>query len=485
MKITETQLRKMIKDALFELSGGARLGTTPQLGKEDSGDTKAAKTAETKADKAYKSSQDTTKKASAAYAKAKDGLTRAKSDLAALKGKEFVSLPNRRGPAPKYSSDSRERPAAGYGAFEANRDFTQATRNYDDSVRDEKTKKDTEAEYKATERTKKSDLESRKTKRETEERNDIKKRNTAAKRSAKAPKSTPTGGGRGGSARAGKKGGGKKGSGKGKGGKDNKDESLFIQGSRDLIGEAKMAKQPKLTKLLEGIFEEQPQVNKYEVVEGVRSYGIVGKQLYNSSNIMEIAKQLSHIAENAHTHIIGETDDWFDKVSVNKNMQSLKRSVAEFKKAATESHQLNQRLTGLYEDIGHVLNRYYEIDEADKGDMDNDGKNEPDSEEYLDAKRAAITKAVKSETVNNPDGLEPGTPAKDGEDSTNEALDTDKSPDGGGDEDDYAAKDGEAMKEAIRQTEKNLNKRPTRRLKDIGNVAGIPSLGQIARKFNK
>jgi len=245
-----------------------------------------------------------------------------------------------------------------------------------------------------------------------------------------------------------------------------------------------MAKQPKLKTLLEDIFNEQPQVNKYEVVEGVRSFGIVGKQLYNNSNIMEMAKQLSHIAEQAHTHILGETDDWFDTVSVNKNMQTLKRSVAEFKKAATESHQLNQRLTGLYEDIGHVLNRYYEIDEADKGDMDNDGIQEPDDEEYLDNKRDAITKAVKSETVNDPDGLAPDSPSQSGEDMK-EALDADNAPNGGGDEDDYAARDGEEMKEAIRQTEKNLNKRPTRRLKDIGSVAGIPALGQIARKFSK
>ena len=88
-----------------------------------------------------------------------------------------------------------------------------------------------------------------------------------------------------------------------------------------------MAKQLKLKTLLEDIFQEQPHINKYEVVEGVRSYGIVGKQLYNNSNIMEIAKQLSHIAEQAHTHILGETDDWFDQVSVNKNMKSLKNEV--------------------------------------------------------------------------------------------------------------------------------------------------------------
>ena len=260
-----------------------------------------------------------------------------------------------------------------------------------------------------------------------------------------------------------------------------------------------MAKQPKLKTLLEDIFNEQPQVNKYEVVEGVKSYSVVGKQLYNNSNIMEIAKQLSHIAEQAHTHILGEQDDWFDQVSVNKNMQSLKRSVTEFKKAATESHQLNQRLTGLYEDIGHVLNRYYEIDEADKGDMDGDGLNEPDSDEYLDSKRDAITKAVKGESLDqdNSDQVDqPDHPARDGRQM--EALDTDSAPDGGGDEDDYAARDGEDMKESSQSNPLNvdghnqngnwpskdgeeMNERKS--LKDVGGVVGIPSLGQIARKF--
>ena len=115
--------------------------------------------------------------------------------------------------------------------------------------------------------------------------------------------------------------------------------------------------------------------------------------------------------------------------------------------AATESHQLNQRLTGLYEDIGHVLNRYYDIDEAldkvDKDevepeddfedredkDIDNDGDSD-DSDEYLHKKRQAITKAVKS-------------------------------------------------------TKENLEQRPTRRLRDVGGVVGIPSLGQFVSKFKK
>ena len=221
----------------------------------------------------------------------------------------------------------------------------------------------------------------------------------------------------------------------------------------------------KLKKLLEDVFQDKPQVNKYEVAEGVRNYGIVGKQLYNNSNIMEIAKQLSHIAEQAHTHVMSETDDWFDKVSVSKNMKHLKGSVAEFKKAAMESHQLNQRMTGLYEDIGHVLNRYYEIDEAldavgkEDGDIDNDGDKD-DSDEYLQSKRDAVSKAVKNEDKGDMDN--------DGKDEP--------------DDEEYMDNKDAAIKKAMKET--TINK-PTKRFKDIGGVVGIPSLGQIARKFNK
>ena len=206
----------------------------------------------------------------------------------------------------------------------------------------------------------------------------------------------------------------------------------------------------KLKDLLSESFNDTPRVNKHEVIEGVRNYGIVGRQLYNSVNVMEVAKQLSHMAESAHSHILGENEDWFDQVSVNRNMKSLKTNVAEFKKTAIESHQLNQRLQGLYEDIGHVLNRYYEISE-DKGDMDKDGKNEPDDQEYLQNKRDAITKAVKSETVGNPD--------------ERDMVDTPDSP----------ADGGEEMKE---------NQHPLRRkFKDIGGVVSVGAIGGLHKKW--
>ena len=174
----------------------------------------------------------------------------------------------------------------------------------------------------------------------------------------------------------------------------------------------------KLKEILREVFEESPQVDKYKVVEGVKNFGIVGKQLYNNNNIVETAKQLAEIAESAHHHILGEQDDWFDKISVNKNMKTLKGSVVEFQKTAKEAQALIQRMTALYEDIGHVLNRYYDIDEAhvyghddedsemeekldavgkEDDDIDNDGDVD-DSDKYLKNRRDAVSKAIKKES---------------------------------------------------------------------------------------
>ena len=221
----------------------------------------------------------------------------------------------------------------------------------------------------------------------------------------------------------------------------------------------------KLKDILSEAFEDSPVVNKRQTMENVRNFSIVGKQLYNSGNMMEVAKQLSDIAEGAHNHVLSETDDWFDNISVSKNMKHLKGSVVEFQKAAKEAHMLNQRMTGLYEDIGHVLNRYYEIDEAldavgkEDGDVDNDGDTDG-SDEYLKKRRDAVSKAVKNEDKGDMDG--------DGKDEP--------------DSEEYMDNKDKAIKSAMKSTKEGIDRRPKKRLKDIGNVTtGIPKLGDMIK----
>ena len=213
----------------------------------------------------------------------------------------------------------------------------------------------------------------------------------------------------------------------------------------------------KLKDLLSEAFENTPRVDKRQTIEGVRNFGIVGKTLYNSSNIMEVAKQLSSIAESAHNHILGEQDDWFDKISVNKNMKTLKGSVVEFQKAAKEAHQLNQRMTALYEDIGHVLNRYYEIDETHVyGHDDEDSEIEEKELDKVDPSKVE--------------------PEDDFEDRDDKDIDNDGDVDGS---DKYLHKKRQAITKAIKSTKEGLDKKPTKKLKDIGGVSSIPAFGDF------
>ena len=152
--------------------------------------------------------------------------------------------------------------------------------------------------------------------------------------------------------------------------------------------------------------DENPKVDKFQVTEAVRNYSMIGKQLRVNSNIMEAAKQLAEMADNAQNHVLSETSDWFDGVSVKRNMKELKGLTGQFKKTAVEANATNQRLSALYEDMGNILNRYYDIDEEveegldpvgkEDDDIDNDGDSD-DTDKYLKKRRDAVGKAMKKE----------------------------------------------------------------------------------------
>ena len=156
----------------------------------------------------------------------------------------------------------------------------------------------------------------------------------------------------------------------------------------------------KLKTLLSEVFEEnQERIDGRPVSKQVSEYGLVGKKLYGEHNIMEIAERLVRMAESAQQHIVTETDDWFDKVSVNRNMKSMTGMVKEFKSTAKDHKALSERLVALYEDMGGILNRYYDIREEmdpvgkEDGDIDNDGDTDS-SDEYLKNRRDTISKAI-------------------------------------------------------------------------------------------
>ena len=100
---------------------------------------------------------------------------------------------------------------------------------------------------------------------------------------------------------------------------------------------------------------------KKHFLEIISTYKTYQEQMQRPSDIVEIANTLGGIVEAAKEMTLREADDWFDKVTIKRNMSELEKLGSSFDKVAAEAKAMDERLHSLYEDMGHILNRYYEI----------------------------------------------------------------------------------------------------------------------------
>ena len=195
MIIKESQLRKMIREVILELSTSVRAGGRSKISKgKESATTKSAKSAEDRARSQHKTSSDNVAAKKAKYDKTQ-------TTMRGLSGKE-LRKPDPRAPRGTYIYSSRPGPG-----FLPNPDYSAADRAdreaktaYDNAVSDEASKK--------------TDLKDKETARRKAEKKDIEDQNTAAEPTADEPGPPAAGAGKG---RGGKGKGKGKGRGKGKG----------------------------------------------------------------------------------------------------------------------------------------------------------------------------------------------------------------------------------------------------------------------------
>ena len=132
----------------------------------------------------------------------------------------------------------------------------------------------------------------------------------------------------------------------------------------------------------------------------ISSYNKLGESIFGKSNITKIAEKMSWIANQAKSHTLSETEDWFDKITVNRNMKELTGLSGQFSKIANEAKSLQQRMGALYEDMGNILGRYYEV-----GEDHENGSHEPEKggkKEY----QKFFNAALKKYGVSSPDELD-------------------------------------------------------------------------------
>ena len=158
-----------------------------------------------------------------------------------------------------------------------------------------------------------------------------------------------------------------------------------------------------LTQIVKEKYGEQTQkVSSKQVKGALENYNKLGEALYQQQSLKETAKSLSQVAEMAASHTLQETEDWFDKVTVTRNMKELTNHSKSFSKIAEEASSVQQRLAGLYEDMGSILNRYYDIPEgAEQVDKDEENKDSIEEGDY----EAFFQKAMKKFGISSPDEL--------------------------------------------------------------------------------
>ena len=108
---------------------------------------------------------------------------------------------------------------------------------------------------------------------------------------------------------------------------------------------------------------------KKHFLEIVSTYNKYQESMERKSDIIEVAETLGGITEAARELALRESDDWFDKHTIKRNMSELTKLGSQFDKVAKEARNLDQRMNGLYEDMGNILSRYYKIGEITEDEM--------------------------------------------------------------------------------------------------------------------
>lgn len=93
----------------------------------------------------------------------------------------------------------------------------------------------------------------------------------------------------------------------------------------------------------------------------VGKYNEYGKLLRRENTLSELGQQLSDIAEYAEHTLTNESPDWFDAHTIRRNIKEMQGYAKEFQKIAEEADSYNMRMEALYDDMGRVLERYFDI----------------------------------------------------------------------------------------------------------------------------
>jgi hypothetical protein len=109
----------------------------------------------------------------------------------------------------------------------------------------------------------------------------------------------------------------------------------------------------------------QQQVPIEEMLRSISEYGTYGSMLRRATTMQEVGTKLAHIAEMAEQAVVSEAEDWYDQATLKRHTGEIKKYVGDFAKLAKDADMINQRMLALYEDMGRILERYFELPDGE------------------------------------------------------------------------------------------------------------------------
>ena len=105
---------------------------------------------------------------------------------------------------------------------------------------------------------------------------------------------------------------------------------------------------------------------KKALYELVNNYNEYGKVLYEYHQLMKIAENIDKISQYAETYALNECGDWMQENTAIRHFKELKKMSEAFKKNSAKYQQQNNEMVSLYEDMGNILEKYFEIKSPNK-----------------------------------------------------------------------------------------------------------------------
>ncbi len=114
---------------------------------------------------------------------------------------------------------------------------------------------------------------------------------------------------------------------------------------------------------------------KKSFLQEVERFNEYGSVVYREADLRKVAETINNLCEKAEKITLEEAQDWFDEVTIKRNLKELNHKKGEFVKTVHEISKMQQRLEALYEEIGGTLSRYFEV----KGMEDSNSTNQLDN----------------------------------------------------------------------------------------------------------